>query len=165
VDVNGETVGRDTLANMAWTFEGMVAYASRGTWVRPGDVLGSGTCGNGGCLAELWGRHDAFEPQPLKPGDTVTIMAEGLGSVSNTVVEGVDPPSRSARCGSRRLRRTTDGCRLGEAVAGTDAGRGERQAARPARGSARPLCVTQRGTAFYAHALIWEVEQPSAGSP
>ena len=25
--------------------------------VRAGDVLGSGTCGNGGCLAELWGRR------------------------------------------------------------------------------------------------------------
>ena len=42
---------------MGWTFEEMVAYASRGTEVRPGDVLGSGTCGNGGCLAELWGRR------------------------------------------------------------------------------------------------------------
>jgi len=101
VDVNGETVGRDTLANMAWTFEEMVAYASRGTWVRPGDVLGSGTCGNGGCLAELWGRNHVFEPPPLKSGDTVTIMAEGLGSLSNTVVEGVEPvPIASAR---RRL--------------------------------------------------------------
>ncbi|MFG2732434.1 fumarylacetoacetate hydrolase family protein [Streptomyces canus] len=101
VDVNGETVGRDTLANMAWTFEEVVAYASRGTWVRPGDVLGSGTCGNGGCLAELWGRNRVFEPSPLKPGDTVTIMAEGLGSLSNTVVEGAEPvPIASAR---RRL--------------------------------------------------------------
>ncbi|MFI7300707.1 fumarylacetoacetate hydrolase family protein [Streptomyces sp. NPDC050121] len=53
--VNGELVGEDLLSNMSWTFEEMVAYASRGTWVRPGDVLGSGTCGNGGCLAELWG--------------------------------------------------------------------------------------------------------------
>ncbi|GAB2960638.1 fumarylacetoacetate hydrolase family protein [Streptomyces pseudoechinosporeus] len=101
VDVNGETVGQDTLANMAWTFEEMVAYASRGTWVRPGDVLGSGTCGNGGCLAELWGRHRVFEPSPLEPGDTVTITAQSLGTLSNTVVEGVAPvPIASAR---RRL--------------------------------------------------------------
>jgi 2-keto-4-pentenoate hydratase/2-oxohepta-3-ene-1,7-dioic acid hydratase in catechol pathway len=49
---NGAEIGQDTLANMAWTFEEMLAYASRGTWVRPGDVLGSGTCGSG-CLAEL----------------------------------------------------------------------------------------------------------------
>ncbi|WP_128376819.1 fumarylacetoacetate hydrolase family protein [Streptomyces cavernae] len=91
VQVNGETIGRDTLANMAWTFEEMAAYASRGTWIRPGDVLGSGTCGNGGCLAELWGRNRPLEPPPLVPGDTVTITVEGIGTLSNTVVEGVVP--------------------------------------------------------------------------
>ena len=91
VAVNGATVGQDSLANMAWTFEEMTAYASRGTWVRPGDVLGSGTCGNGGCLAELWGRHRILEPPPLTPGDTVTMTVQGIGSVSNTVIEGVPP--------------------------------------------------------------------------
>ncbi|WP_046728864.1 fumarylacetoacetate hydrolase family protein [Streptomyces humi] len=86
--VNGEVVGEDLLSNMSWTFEEMVAYASRGTWVRPGDVLGSGTCGNGGCLAELWGVRGTQDPPPLKPGDTVTLTVEGIGSVSNTVVAG-----------------------------------------------------------------------------
>ncbi|MFD0575529.1 fumarylacetoacetate hydrolase family protein [Dactylosporangium darangshiense] len=57
--VNGAEVGRDLLSNMGWPFEELVAYASRGTRVVAGDVLGSGTCGNGGCLAELWGRHGA----------------------------------------------------------------------------------------------------------
>jgi 2-keto-4-pentenoate hydratase/2-oxohepta-3-ene-1,7-dioic acid hydratase in catechol pathway len=89
--VNGETVGTDLLSNMSWTFEEMVAYASRGTLVRPGDVLGSGTCGNGGCLAELWGVRGRQDPPPLKPGDTVTLTVEGIGSVSNTVVAGVAP--------------------------------------------------------------------------
>jgi 2-keto-4-pentenoate hydratase/2-oxohepta-3-ene-1,7-dioic acid hydratase in catechol pathway len=89
-EVNGEVVGRDLLSNMSWTFEEMAAYASRGTEVRPGDVLGSGTCGNGGCLAELWGVHGERTPPPLKPGDTVTLTVEGLGSTSNTVVPGVD---------------------------------------------------------------------------
>ena len=89
--VNGEVVGKDLLSNMSWTFEEMVAYASRGTWVRPGDVLGSGTCGNGGCLAELWGVRGRQDPAPLKPGDTVTLTVEGIGSVSNTVVHGSDP--------------------------------------------------------------------------
>ncbi|MFI7412134.1 fumarylacetoacetate hydrolase family protein [Streptomyces sp. NPDC049627] len=89
--VNGEVVGEDLLSNMSWTFEEMVAYASRGTWVRPGDVLGSGTCGNGGCLAELWGVRGRQDPPPLKPGDTVTLTVEGIGSVSNTVVPGVAP--------------------------------------------------------------------------
>ncbi|KUO15183.1 fumarylacetoacetate hydrolase family protein [Streptomyces dysideae] len=101
VQVNGETIGRDRLANMAWTFEEMAAYASRGTWIRPGDVLGSGTCGNGGCLAELWGRNGALEPPPLIPGDTVTMTVEGIGTLSNTVVEGAAPvplpPARRRR--------------------------------------------------------------------
>jgi 2-keto-4-pentenoate hydratase/2-oxohepta-3-ene-1,7-dioic acid hydratase in catechol pathway len=90
-EINGEVVGKDLLSNMSWTFEEMVAYASRGTWVRPGDVLGSGTCGNGGCLAELWGLRDRQDPPPLKPGDTVTLTVEGIGVVSNTVVSGTEP--------------------------------------------------------------------------
>lgn len=85
--VNGERVGGDTLASMAWSFEDLVAYASRGTRVRTGDVLGSGTCG-GGCLAELWGRAGRREPPPLDAGDVVTMRAEGLGTISNRVVAG-----------------------------------------------------------------------------
>ncbi|MER7673214.1 fumarylacetoacetate hydrolase family protein [Kitasatospora sp. NPDC096128] len=90
-EVNGEVVGRDLLSNMSWTFEDMVAYASRGTTVRPGDVLGSGTCGNGGCLAELWGVNGRQTPPPLRPGDRVTLTVEGIGTVSNTVVPGPAP--------------------------------------------------------------------------
>ncbi|MFG3013958.1 fumarylacetoacetate hydrolase family protein [Streptomyces cinerochromogenes] len=101
-EVNGEVVGRDLLSNMSWTFEEMVAYASRGTRVVPGDVLGSGTCGNGGCLAELWGLRGEQTPPPLKPGDTVTLTVEGIGSVSNTVVPGADPVPLPA--GRRRSR-------------------------------------------------------------
>ncbi|MET9226168.1 fumarylacetoacetate hydrolase family protein [Lentzea sp. NPDC003310] len=95
-EVNDEVVGSDLLSNMSWTFEEMVAYASRGTSVRPGDVLGSGTCGNGGCLAELWGRGS--DRRPLEPGDTVTLTVEGIGSLKSTVVAGVRarplPPAR-----------------------------------------------------------------------
>jgi 2-keto-4-pentenoate hydratase/2-oxohepta-3-ene-1,7-dioic acid hydratase in catechol pathway len=54
-------------------------------------VLGSGTCGNGGCLAELWGVRGRQDPPPLKPGDTVTLTVEGIGTVSNTVVPGTGP--------------------------------------------------------------------------
>ncbi|MEU6412913.1 fumarylacetoacetate hydrolase family protein [Microbispora sp. NPDC046933] len=91
-EVNGKVVGADLLSNMGWTFEDMVAYASRGTEVRPGDVLGSGTCGNGGCLAELWGRCDRRDPPPLKPGDVVTLTVEGIGTISNTVAPGLPEP-------------------------------------------------------------------------
>ncbi|WP_327434578.1 fumarylacetoacetate hydrolase family protein [Streptomyces sp. NBC_01236] len=89
-EVNGQVIGKDLLSNMSWTFEEMAAYASRGTRVVPGDVLGSGTCGNGGCLAELWGIRGRQDPPPLKPGDTVTLTVEGIGTVSNTVVPGPD---------------------------------------------------------------------------
>ena len=62
VSVNGIQIGHDLLSNMGWPFEELVAYASRGAQVRAGDVLGSGTCGNGGCLAELWGRRGGLDP-------------------------------------------------------------------------------------------------------
>ncbi|WP_328664953.1 fumarylacetoacetate hydrolase family protein [Streptomyces sp. NBC_00328] len=101
-EVNGEVVGRDLLSNMSWTFEEMVAYASRGTRVVPGDVLGSGTCGNGGCLAELWGVRGEQTPPPLKPGDTVTLTVEGIGTVSNTVAPG--PELIALPFGRRRSR-------------------------------------------------------------
>src|SRR5688500_19440311 len=82
-EVNGVEVGRDLLANAGWTFEAMIAYASRDSRVSCGDVLGSGTVGNGGCLAELWGRDRSEAPPPLQPGDLVTLTVEGIGSVSN----------------------------------------------------------------------------------
>nr|MDT0664905.1 fumarylacetoacetate hydrolase family protein [Micromonospora sp. DSM 115978] len=97
-EVNGIEVGRDLLSNMGWPFEELVAYASRGTFVRPGDVLGSGTCGNGGCLAELWGLRGELDPPPLQPGDTVTLTVEGIGTIRNTVVAGATPvPVAAAR--------------------------------------------------------------------
>ncbi|MER7174346.1 fumarylacetoacetate hydrolase family protein [Streptomyces mesophilus] len=88
--VNGQVIGKDLLSNMSWTFEEMTAYASRGTRIVPGDILGSGTCGNGGCLAELWGVRGEQTPPPLKPGDTVTLTVEGLGALTNPVVPGAD---------------------------------------------------------------------------
>lgn len=104
VAVNGRPVGRDLLANMGWPFADLVSYASRGTWVRAGDVLGSGTCGNGGCLAELWGR--GRDVPPLAPGDVVEMTVEGLGTIRNTVVAGARlPPVRPARPRSRRRTR------------------------------------------------------------
>ena len=90
VAVNGVVLGRDSLRNMAWTFEEMVAYASRGAWVMPGDVLGSGTCGTGS-LVELWGRYGQQAHPPLRPGDRVAMTATGLGSISNRIVAGTEP--------------------------------------------------------------------------
>jgi 2-keto-4-pentenoate hydratase/2-oxohepta-3-ene-1,7-dioic acid hydratase in catechol pathway len=103
-EVNGDALGTDTLANMAWSFPELVSYASRGTWVRPGDVLGSGTCGNG-CLLELWGRRGRDFLPPLGPGDVVSLHVEGIGTLTNAVVAGVEPHvlprARSGRRGPR----------------------------------------------------------------
>jgi 2-keto-4-pentenoate hydratase/2-oxohepta-3-ene-1,7-dioic acid hydratase in catechol pathway len=102
--VNGRELGDDTLANMAWSFAELVAYASRGTWIRPGDVLGSGTCGSG-CLLELRGRHGGADYPPLHAGDTVSLTVQGIGTLSNTVVEGAEEiPLASARPGRLRSR-------------------------------------------------------------
>jgi 2-keto-4-pentenoate hydratase/2-oxohepta-3-ene-1,7-dioic acid hydratase in catechol pathway len=91
--VNDVEIGRDLLSNMGWTFESLIAYASRDSRVLPGDVLGSGTVGNGGCLAELWGRNGEQSPPPLQPGDTVTVTVQGIGSISNRVVVGAPAPA------------------------------------------------------------------------
>ncbi|HET6867397.1 MAG TPA: fumarylacetoacetate hydrolase family protein [Solirubrobacteraceae bacterium] len=88
--INGRSLGTDTLAHMAWSFEELVSYASRGTWVKPGDVLGSGTCGYG-CLLELWGRFGRDCHPPLQPGDTVELKVQGIGTLTNRVTAGVKP--------------------------------------------------------------------------
>ena len=100
-EVNGTALGTDTLANMAWSFAELVSYASRGTWVRPGDILGSGTCGNG-CLLELWGRRGRDFHPPLGPGDVVSLHVEGIGTLTNTVVDGVEPHTLPAARPGRR---------------------------------------------------------------
>ncbi|NYJ08450.1 fumarylacetoacetate hydrolase family protein [Petropleomorpha daqingensis] len=106
VSVNGVEIGQDLLSNMGWPFEELISYASRGTWVRAGDVLGSGTCGNGGCLGELWGTRGEAAPPPLQPGDVVEMTVEGIGTVRNRVVEGIDlPPVRPARQRPRNRKR------------------------------------------------------------
>ena len=106
VSVNGTEIGHDLLSNMGWPFEELVSYASRGTEVRAGDVLGSGTCGNGGCLAELWGLRGRPDPPPLQPGDVVEMTVEGIGTLRNRVVPGLQlPPVRAARPRPRARKR------------------------------------------------------------
>jgi 2-keto-4-pentenoate hydratase/2-oxohepta-3-ene-1,7-dioic acid hydratase in catechol pathway len=89
--VNDEVIGEDRWDSIAWSFAEMVAYASRGTRVEIGDVIGSGTCGNG-CLAELWGRFGRESRPPLQVGDVVRLEVDRLGATANRVVAG--PPVR-----------------------------------------------------------------------
>jgi 2-keto-4-pentenoate hydratase/2-oxohepta-3-ene-1,7-dioic acid hydratase in catechol pathway len=92
VRVNGELIGEDLVSNMGWPFPEIVAYASRNSRVVPGDVLGSGTVGNGGCLGELWGRNQGLVPPPLQPGDEVAMTIEGIGEIVNRVGAPVPAP-------------------------------------------------------------------------
>ena len=94
VFVNDKLIGSDSLANAAWSFPAMIAYASRGTMVRAGDVIASGPCGNG-CLLEFWGRNKQQVPPPLIIGDVVTMKVDGLGTIQNTVIAG--PPEHRVR--------------------------------------------------------------------
>jgi hypothetical protein len=84
--INGELLGEDSLANMAWTLEELISFASRGSFVGPTDLLASGTHQRG-CLTEIWGRAGERVPPPLVPGDVVTCEVEALGVVRNRVVE------------------------------------------------------------------------------
>jgi len=92
VRVNGELIGDDLVSNMGWPFPELIAYASRNSRVVAGDVLGSGTVGHGGCLAELWGRRGELTPRPLTAGDEVRMTVEGIGELVGYVGEQVAAP-------------------------------------------------------------------------
>lgn len=90
--VNGELYGEDTSRNMGWPLNEMVAYASRNFFVKPGDLIGSGTCGNG-CLTEAWVPNGKLEPAPLQPGDEVTMTIEKIGTITNKVGQPIQCPA------------------------------------------------------------------------
>ncbi len=102
VSVNGVRLGSDRSSHMGWSFEQLVSYASRASWVKAGEVLASGTCATG-ALAEAWGRTGTLNPPPLQVGDVVEMTIERLGTVRNRIVEGDEtvPPIEPAR---RRVR-------------------------------------------------------------
>lgn len=76
--VNGELWSEGNSGTSYWTFEQMIAHASKVETLYPGDILGSGTVGFG-CGLELnrW----------LQSGDTVELEIEGLGVLRTTVVK------------------------------------------------------------------------------
>jgi 2-keto-4-pentenoate hydratase/2-oxohepta-3-ene-1,7-dioic acid hydratase in catechol pathway len=88
--VNGREYSRASLADIYWSFGQMLAYASRGTELVPGDVIGSGTCGTG-CILELSLVHGEESYPWLAAGDEVTLEVERLGRLTSRVVEGHPP--------------------------------------------------------------------------
>jgi 2-keto-4-pentenoate hydratase/2-oxohepta-3-ene-1,7-dioic acid hydratase in catechol pathway len=84
--VNGQIYSKGNAADLYWSFGQMIAYASRGTEVRTGDVIGSGTVGTG-CILELSTVHSPEQYPWLRPGDEVRLEAELLGAITATVTE------------------------------------------------------------------------------
>jgi fumarylacetoacetate (FAA) hydrolase len=81
VHVNGEELAVCHAGEQHFTWPEIVEHAGKGTRLRTGDVLGSGTL-TGGCLIELGPlAGDRF----LEPGDTVAIEAQGLGRLENRI--------------------------------------------------------------------------------
>ena len=86
-EVNGRPYSAGNLDALYWTFGEMIAYASRGTRVVPGDLIGSGTVGTG-CILELSRVHGADAYPYLVPGDRVRLEVAGLGAIDAPIVPG-----------------------------------------------------------------------------
>lgn len=81
VAINGEPFSSNNWSTINWGFDDVVCYTSRGTTLRSGDVLGSGTVGRG-CLFE-WSKIDPDNFRGwLKEGDVVTFEVDLIGSMS-----------------------------------------------------------------------------------
>jgi 2-keto-4-pentenoate hydratase/2-oxohepta-3-ene-1,7-dioic acid hydratase in catechol pathway len=83
--VNGAEWSRGRLSDIHWSFGELLAHASRGTVLRAGDVIGSGTCGTG-CILELSAVHGSDAYPWLRAGDVVELSVDGLGTLANPVV-------------------------------------------------------------------------------
>ena len=76
--VNGEEWSRGNSQSMHHRFEDMIAFVSRSETLHPGEILGSGTVGNG-CGLEL-GRF-------LSDGDVIELEVDGIGVLRNRFVK------------------------------------------------------------------------------
>ena len=74
--VNGVVKQEDNTDNMEWDMHYLVADIARTITLVPGDMLFSGT--------------PAFS-RPVQPGDIVEVEVEGLGRLTNHIVEGPTP--------------------------------------------------------------------------
>jgi fumarylacetoacetate (FAA) hydrolase len=79
--VNGKKYSSGNVRDMHWTFSELVEYASKGTRLRKGDVIMSGTVSTG-CILELGSEEYGW----LKRGDVVSIRSPILGELTNEVV-------------------------------------------------------------------------------
>ncbi len=85
VRVNGEERSRGNSADMHWKFEDAIAWVSQGETLHPGEILGSGTVGDGCGLERL---------RFLEDGDLVEIEIPPIGVLANRVARSA--PGRAA---------------------------------------------------------------------
>lgn len=88
--VNGRLYSSGNAADLYWSFEQMISYASRGTTLVTGDIIGSGTVGTG-CILELARVHGPEAYPWLKAGDQVEVSVENLGSFTTEILGGHEP--------------------------------------------------------------------------
>lgn len=84
--VNGRPYSKGNAGDLYWSFGQMISYASRGTRIVPGDLMGSGTVGTG-CILELSTVHGEEQFPWLRAGDEVTLEADLLGAISARITE------------------------------------------------------------------------------
>ena len=82
--VNGKPYSAGNFATIYWSFGQLIEHASRGTQLRTGDIIGSGTVGTG-CILELSRTHGAQEFPWLAPGDEVVLAIDQLGAIEATI--------------------------------------------------------------------------------
>lgn len=95
--VNDEVIGSGSTAQMDWSFAEVIAYASRGVMLTPGDIVGSGTVPTCTLVEHL----DPTAPESfrgwLHDGDVVTLKVQGLGETRQTVRKSPAPQPLPAR--------------------------------------------------------------------
>ncbi|GAB3150548.1 hypothetical protein GCM10027258_48760 [Amycolatopsis stemonae] len=84
--VNGVLYSEGNWADQFWSFADLLSYASRGTTLQTGDVIGSGTVGTG-CILELAKVHSGAEYPWLDAGDQVTLSVENLGEIRASITQ------------------------------------------------------------------------------
>ncbi len=74
--VNGAEWSRGSTKTITWSIEELIAYASKGEMLWPGELIGTGTVGFG-CGLE--------QGKQLQPGDVVELEVEGIGVLRNRI--------------------------------------------------------------------------------
>jgi 5-oxopent-3-ene-1,2,5-tricarboxylate decarboxylase/2-hydroxyhepta-2,4-diene-1,7-dioate isomerase len=74
--VNGTKVQEGAVSEMVWGIDELLADLTRHITLRPGDIVLTGT---------------PWHSRPVFPGDTVDVEVDGIGRLSNTVVEAPAP--------------------------------------------------------------------------